>query len=1121
MLKGGLITIFSLVLITLSSARQNSILSTGKWYKFSVTEDGIYKIDYNLLKRAGINPDQIDPRRISLYAAGNGMLPQLNSAPRIGKPTEIAISVSGEQDGEFNREDAILFYGQGPDEVNWFPSKNIFNYKNHLYTDKNYYFLTISDREGKRIAQSENIGGTFPIITQFDDFAYYETDKYNILSSGREWYGEQFSSNSEVRIRFELSGIVEGSNIKVVSHVMGQSQEETSFKLFFNNIEVVKQIIPPVPGSTYSIKGRRAEDTVSFAASSVNAASQNIHEIKYQYTKPSLSVGYLDFITITTKRKLNWNGNPFIFTSSQSIQNPISSFSINSFPANGRVWNVSDAFNSTEQSLTTSSNTGVFSTSTSSLKKFLAFSEVRQLPTFESEIGNQNLQSSTSPTLLIVTHPNFKSEALRLAKHRQSHNKITVQVVTTDEVFNEFAGGKPDLTTIRDFARHLYQSGNLKNLLLFGRCSYDYKGKVIDNSNYVPTYQSRNSLSPLETYSSDDYFAFFDEAEGDWLESPIQNHTMEIGVGRISVKKIEDAKTIVDKLIAYDINEDAYGKWRKDILFVADDGDFNIHQYQSNQLADDIDTNQPEFNVNKLFLDSYKQLERPSGQYSKDATDALDRAINKGALIVNFTGHGSEQVWMDEKILDPSAIAKWKNRNRFPLFVTATCEFGRHDDPLLISSGELIMTKKNGGAIGLVTTARPVNSSTNFLLNRAFYNALFQKENGQYRTLGTIFRDTKNQSASGVANRNFSLLGDPSMKLVIAENKIELSDLRTKNGSDVLKALSNVLIKGEVRNNNLLMEGFTGTLQATLFDKRNDSNTLGNENPIFTYQSWDHIIFQGKASVVNGKFEMECIVPKSIAPEIGDGKISLYAYNNSYTNQASGASKNFKIGSSESSSDADSQGPEITLFMGDTTYRTGGAVASNTHLVAILKDEHGINISGYENGNLEITLDDTLKFIGNTFYEANLNNFRRGIMTYPINDLPKGNHTLLLKAWDTYGNLSEKSISFSVEDADQLIIDSFNNFPNPFAEKTNFQFSHNRSGEDLQAQLIIYNSMGQIIHTMEHAITESLYNVVLTEWVTDENGVKLNNGIYFARLQVRSLADGAKNEKLAKLIVLN
>ena len=1113
------------MLIFSDASAQSSVLKTGLWYKFSVTSDGVFKIDYNLLKTAGIKPDQIDPRKIKVYSALNSMLPQLNSALRINDLAEISISISGEQDGKFDKDDVILFYGQGPDQVTFNTTKNIFSYQNNIYSDKNYYFLTISDQEGKRITSSESIAGNFPAVNQFDDFTYYETDKYNILSSGREWFGEQFDGSPEIRIRFDTPGILANSDIKVVSQVMSQAYENSSFKLLFNNIEVGEQKIIPIPNTHYGMKGRKKIDTLSFSAASVSASSQTSFEIKYQYLKTGTmrSVGYLDFVTISTKRKLDWAGNQFSFVSSASLQNATSTFELGVLPEEGRIWEVSDVWNAKEQSIIVLSNKVSFSSATSNLKKFVAFTNPTLLsPAFESVVPNQDLHGSVTPDLLIVTHSDFKTEASRLAAHRQQHDGLSVQVVITDEVYNEYSGGKQDVTAIRDYVRALYyRSSNLKNILLFGRCSFDYKNRVISNTNFVPTYQSRNSLSPLETYSSDDYFAFLENAEGEWTESPAQNHTMEIGVGRLSVKNTEEAKNIVDKLIAYDLNENAFGRWRKEILFVADDGDFNIHQSQAEQMANEIELNHPQFNTSKLFVDSFKQLERPSGQYSPDATQALNRAVNKGTLIVNFTGHGSEQVWVQERILDPTSINEWKNKNQLPLFVTATCEFGRHDDPLNISTAELIFTKKNAGAIGLVTTARPVNSSTNFILNKAFYNSLFEKKDGHYKDLGSIFKDTKNQSVSGISNRNFSLLGDPSMHLAIPENEILITKIETITNSDTLKALSDVIIEGEIQHKGALLNDFSGILQATLYDKLGSAITLGDENPVFTFKTWNHILFQGKAFVNNGLFEMTTIIPKAVAQEVGSGKLSLYAYNDTFSEHAFGASVDFKVGQSELTSNSDSRGPDIELFLGDTTYRQGGAVGASTQLVATLFDKHGIDVSGYEGGNIEIVLDDSIHYIANTYYESFVDDYKNGMLSFPITGLQKGGHRITLTVRDTYSNSSKATIDFNVSESNQLLIDALNNYPNPFSKQTTIQFSHNRPGEDLEAQMIIYNSMGQLVNFSNYSIPESLYKVTLTEWDGLANGLKLTNGIYFLKLSVRSLSDGAKNERLTKLIVLN
>ncbi|MBK7649554.1 MAG: hypothetical protein IPJ20_00805 [Flammeovirgaceae bacterium] len=364
------------------------------------------------------------------------------------------------------------------------------------------------------------------------------------------------------------------------------------------------------------------------------------------------------------------------------------------------------------------------------LKEFVVFkSDKAKAPVFEGKVSNQNLLGMAAPQLLIITHPDFLSEAQRLANHRQSVSGIVSKVVTTNQIYNEFSGGKQDVTAIRDFIKMLYNDTNaqLKNVLIFGRGSYDYKNRVLGNTNYVPIYESRNSLSPLETYASDDYYSFLETTEGEWSESPVQNHTLDIGIGRLPVKTLEEATRVVDKLIEYDLNPSSFGPWQNEILFVADDGDFNIHNSQADQLANSVELLNPKYHTQKFFLDSFEQVTKPTGQRSPDAAKALDLSVRKGSLIVNYTGHGSERVWMDERILDEKVIESWKNGPRYPLFVTATCEFGRHDDPFQITSGELTLLQKKGGSIGLVTSSRPVNSSTNFTLNKAFTNRSLQK----------------------------------------------------------------------------------------------------------------------------------------------------------------------------------------------------------------------------------------------------------------------------------------------------------------------------------------------------------------------------------------------------------
>ena len=360
----------------------NSVLATGDWYKFSVSNDGVFRINYDLLKKIGLNPDQIDPRNIRVYTGSTGMLPQANSKPRIQDLSEIAISVSGEADGKFNTSDYILFFGQGPDRYNYNSTKQIFEYENNLFTDKNFYFLTISSTTGKRMTTTDNLAGIFPVVKEFNDFAFYETEKYNLLKSGRQWFGEQFDNTTEATIRFDIAGIIDNTLMKFTSHVMAQSISDCSFKISFNNSVILDQPIVAIPNSQYGIKGRIVIDTISVNTTVVKSSTQTFQDIKYQFTKgltPGISIGYLDYFLFTFNRLLAQYGNQTIFTSDRSLSNPISTFEVVSTNSKTMIWDVTNPLSASFQSFQLSVDKINFSTATNALKKFILFKYARSI----------------------------------------------------------------------------------------------------------------------------------------------------------------------------------------------------------------------------------------------------------------------------------------------------------------------------------------------------------------------------------------------------------------------------------------------------------------------------------------------------------------------------------------------------------------------------------------------------------------------------------------------------------------------------------------------------------------------------------------------------------------------
>lgn len=1133
-----------LTIVAVTGYGQSSVLSSGNWFKIAVKKHGVYKITYNQLQKLGVSPGKIDPRLIRLYGQEGGMLPQPNATPRPHDLVELAISVSGQEDGRFNKNDFIVFYAQGPDKVSFLPQQEVFSYTSNLYSEKNFYFITLGTTPGKRITTAPPGEGGSP-IDHYDDFVYHEMDEHKFglsfhppgdpyeLKSGRAWYGEQFDLTSTYSFDYTLEGIRENTTITLISDVMAQSFSGSSFKISFNNHEVAQQEVPLIANSTYAPKGRHQRDTIQFNATTVSAPNTSKQRITYTFVPEGSgrAIGFLDYFLLSFKRRLALYGDQTHFRSAASTGYASAQYRIAGMPATGEIWNITNPYEPTRQSFHLESNTALFtSASPGSVEEFIAFHTTIDSPELIGKVANQDLHGMATPNLLILTHPDFFSEAQRLAQHRSATNSWTVAVVQVGEVYHEFSSGRQDITAIRDFVKHLYDKGpsTLKALLLFGKASYDYKNRVSGNTNFVPTYASRNSLDPLASYSSDDYFAFLENDEGEWGESPVQNHSLDIGVGRLPVTTPEEAAHIVDKIIAYETNQKTLGRWRKDIVFVADDGSksdlfTSIHQDQANAMAETIESSAPEFNTRKIFLGTYAKTVLPNGETIPKANEDITEEFGN-ALIINYTGHGSEREWADEKIFTEKEIESLENKN-YPFLVTATCEFGRHDNPTGVSSAEKCLLKEKSGAIGMVTTARLVNSSTNFSLNQAFYQALLQKESNRYLPLGEVFRRTKNNSTSGVSNRNFSLLGDPSMTLALPSLPIVVTEIRTASGSDTLKALSRVIVKGEVHESDgSVVSDFNGTLEATLFDKRTPFETIGKNDPAYQFEQWFNPLFRGKASVKEGTFAFEFILPKNIAYEINPGKLSLYAADESTLRDASGSSSSFKIGGSEPGPPADEQSPEVKAFMGDTTFINGGTVSSSSMLVVRVKDPSGINISTYGIGNTMMAVldDDREVYIINDYYVADQDDYTQGWIHFPIHNLEAGKHTLTVKVWDTYNNPGQATVSFVVTDNDLLMLESFGNYPNPFDHKTTFYFTHNRAGDDLQATLILLDMAGQQLKQYDLDIPSSAYQVNLLE-VEDLKafGKKLPQGIYFARLAVRSLSDGSKSERVTKLIVLN
>jgi len=1099
------------------AAGQNSVLSSGRWFKFSLSHDGIYSIGYDQLARAGASPSSLDPKTIKVFGYPSGMLPQANSTPRPLDLIEIPVMVTGEEGGKFGRDDRIIFYAGGPDQITFDAKSSAYSITNNLYSDRSYVFLTFGQGPGKRITAGQNLKGG-PTIDTWFDFFYSEVDKKNILKSGRDWFGLDFDANTQAILEWEMSEPTPGSAVKIITRLMAESYQDASFNLKYNDKDLGSFPILSIPQTSYGLKGRTRNDTLITPVSGTGK-----HNVKLEYNRGgnNYSIGRLDYLLAMVNRKLSIGNNPLIFFDTDT-KGGLHTLALTS-TKNSIVWEITDPFNSKE--ITTDFDGGKlsFGTTTGIGAHFAVFRTDQKLlqPTFEGKVINQNLRQAGPADFIIVTHPLFESQARQLAAHRKSHDGLTTLVCTTEGVYNEYSGGRQDVSAIRDFVRDQFvKHGRLKYLLLFGKGTYDYRGLTAKNTSLVPIYESLNSLAPLETYASDDYFAFLENNEGSWRERPSEFHTLDIGVGRIPCVTSEEAQQYINKLIAYDTDPRHRGSWRKEVVFVADDGDGNIHQSQALQLASQLETSNPQIHAGRLFLDLFKQVTKPFGQLSPEGTVNLRRAFHDGAAIINYTGHGSEQQWTAERMLDAELISNLDNRNRLPFVVTATCEFGRTDDPATISASEKLLFKSTGGAIGLVSTSRPVSSATNFELNKDFYLSLFERQSGNLPTIGEVFRKTKNRRNTGVANRNFILLGDPSMKLALPDAQINITRSSIEQTQNTVGSGSTVTFEGDISLNNLKLTTYQGALTAELYAPKKTTKTKGDENPVLEFETWDEWIYRGTASIENGKFSISFNVSENIDRFADAGRLILYADGDEKFPDAGGSLTGIKF-SSGNNTLADQTPPLAELFVNDSSFVEGTAVSTDPIIYAQLTDASGIDQSNHPEFGLKLTLDkDSVFFAGGYFVQDNQQK-GSGSLRFRLFGLTEGTHTIRLDFADLAGNKSMKEITFLVGEG-SLDIKSLQVYPNPVQQESRLVFSHNRPGEDLISRLLVTDNMGRQVREITANLEECPTVTTWAAWDgTDDQGNKLPPGVYYLLLEVRSARDGAKNQRAVRSILLN
>lgn len=1117
------------------SYKPNSVLATGNWYKIATISEGIYKIDIPFLNSLGLNTNNLASNSIRLFGNANFLPNERNIIERLDDLQEIAIEVVDGGDGIFNANDYVLFYASA---VNFWQKdslNNRFIHQKNLFSDSLYYFLSVGG-VGKRINTNNTNQTPTTTVQSFNERYFHETDRVNFLNSGKEWFGEELSNlpgNSTNR-NFNLS--IAGIETTFPVHLLTSFAVRSVGAVSNINVSVNNLLLPSINGA--SVSGNYLDAFAVLAERNYTfTVNTNQLSLNFSFLPASSSAqAWLNWFEVHSRRSLNMNNqSQLLFRDWQSVgQNAVANFIISNTNQNTMIWDITNPFQVERMASNFNQNQTSFISASNRLKEYIVFNNSNYFsPIALDKINNQNLHNSTPVNYLIVAHPLFINEAKQLALFHQQQYGTTTFVANVQEVYNEFSGGIATPVAIRDFVKMYYdkaETDSIKKpqyLLLFGSASFDFKNRINNNTNFVPSYQSVNTLDPLITHTSDDFFGLLDDADDVNLTSPPS--LLDIAIGRLPVSTIAEAKNAVEKIINYHASS-SLGPWRNNFMFIADDGDANLHLNDAEFISNNARVTNDLFNQSKVYLDAFPLVSGIGGGRYPEVNNTIVNEITNGTLLFNYSGHGGYQRLADEAIFGSDELNRLNNRNKLPLFVTATCDFAPYDDPTKLAIGKELLVKNKNGAIALVTTTRIVFAYSNRVLNDNFLKILTTKNGGNYLPLGKAVQQAKNYTYQTLAdvnnNRKFTLLGDPAIQLAFPKMSLQLTSINQQpiHNADTLKALGKYTFTGRILDasgnvNNM----FNGTVYPTIFDKSIQTTTLGNapSSLVTTFNQQKNILYKGKATVENGNFSFSFIVPKDINYQFGNGRLSLYAENG--TIDANGISTNFIIGGTSNTGFTDTEGPTIKAYLNDENFVNGGLVNENPILIMQAFDSSGINTSGVGIGH-DITLtidgDDKNIIVLNNFYEADANSYQSGKIRYQLPVLENGNHFLKIKVWDVANNSSEIIVEFVVQNKKQIKISRVLNYPNPFTSKTSFWFEHNQPNSSLTVLVNIFSITGKLVHQIQKNIFTIGTLVNDIEWDgKDRNSEKLGRGVYIYRIIVTNSA-GLKAETTQKLYLL-
>ena len=1090
------------------SYAERSVLADGHWVKIRVSESGVCRMSFSELRSAGLEPSQV-----RVFGYGGAQKEQDFSKPNIDDLPQVPVYVG---------EDYILFYVQGP--ISWTYNGSRFAHTRNTYSDFGYYLLSDDAGDMLLFPEAEAVSGSPTDVTYYSYYQVQDEDSVNLIDrtgvsgGGRTFYGEQFAAGQTRTFTFSTP-YANGDNSSVYIDMAANAATTSTVKAKLNNTSSKSIYISSIPDHyTFGVAG-----TIS-----MNGASEEQNQrVTIQFVNSNASaLAWLNYIEITTPSELVMTGSYMGIRSlvNRNTTNPVR-FLLRNTTASTQIWDVTDLAAIQRMPTTmVDDQLAWVGTQADGVHEYIAVNtDGTKFVQAEvvGEVKNQNLHALSNIDYIIICPEGYEDVSEDLAKAHEAKQAITYAIVTDQQVYNEFSSGTPDATAYRWLMKMLYDRA--KNgigqqprwLLLMGHGTFDNR-KLLRNSgtSLLLTYQSKNSVNEIKAYATDDYFAYLDDNEG----TIDTQGRMDIGVGRLPVESLDEARTTVDKLIQYIRNEQT-GKWKNQLVYLADDGENGTHTETAEKSAELVRIKNPDFIVHKIFLDAYPQEVNASGESYPLAKNRVLNLLKNGVLFFNYSGHGGYNAITNESILNLKDIAGMTNKNQaFWLF--ATCNFAQCDAGKR-SAAETAVLNPKGGAIGILAATRTVYASQNTNLNRSVCDTLFGHSDVFHydMTLGEAISIGKNLLGSDENKLAYVLLGDPCMRL----NYPTDYHVETLTEMDTLNALSVQHVEGRIIDEDLnTVSDFNGKVDITIYDKMQSIPTRDNDNAggdprVIAYNDYPNTIFSGATDVKDGLFNYTFMVPKDIRYNFDNGRIVYYAVtaDSLETAEAVGHFEQFIIGGTGSTVAIDTIGPEMEIYLNSPAFRNGDKTYATPRFFANLYDKNGINTAGAGIGHdLMLIIDDDPKMIYslNEYFTASNNSYQAGQVSYLMEELANGPHSLTFRAWDLLNNSTTKSLNFIVEAGLDPSIYNVTTYPNPVQQSgvVHLIVNYDQPDELIETEIYLYNTAGQMVYSHKQDNPDAV-SINLPS-------LGLNTGVYIYSVKIKS-ASSKYSTTSGKIIV--